>query len=72
ETRYVTLEDKVHLPLLQITYPTVYGRHEDEAPLDVLADILGGGKTVTVLQKPSERRHGGASRGVSPLPRTCL
>ena len=45
ETRYMTLEDKVHLPLLQITYPTVYGRHEDEAPLDVLADILGGGKT---------------------------
>jgi len=45
ETRYITLEDKVHLPLLQITFPTVYGRHEDEAPLDVLADILGGGKT---------------------------
>ena len=45
ETRYVTLEDKVHLPLLQITYPSVYARHEDEAPLDVLADILGGGKT---------------------------
>ena len=45
ETRYITLEDKVHLPLLQITYPTVFGRHEDEAPLDVLADILGGGKT---------------------------
>lgn len=45
ETRYVTLEDKVHLPLLQITYPTVYARHVDEAPLDVLANILGGGKT---------------------------
>ncbi|BFT30998.1 pitrilysin family protein [Alteromonas sp. D210916BOD_24] len=45
ETRYVTLEDKVHLPLLQITYPSVYARHEDEAPLDVLSDILGGGKT---------------------------
>ena len=45
ETRYMTLEDKVHLPLLQITYPTVYARHEDEAPLDVLSDILGGGKT---------------------------
>ncbi|OFC68838.1 M16 family metallopeptidase [Alteromonas confluentis] len=45
EDRYVTLEDKVHLPLLQITYPTVYARHPDEAPLDVLADILGGGKT---------------------------
>lgn len=45
ETRYMTLEDNVHLPLLQITYPSVYARHEDEAPLDVLADILGGGKT---------------------------
>ncbi|RDV25155.1 insulinase family protein [Alteromonas aestuariivivens] len=45
ENRYLTLEDKVHLPLLQITFPTVYARHPDEAPLDVLADILGGGKT---------------------------
>ncbi|MCU7555111.1 insulinase family protein [Alteromonas sp. ASW11-19] len=44
ETRYVTLEDNVHLPLLQITLPTVYARHPDEAPLDVLSDILGGGK----------------------------
>lgn len=45
ETCYMTLEDKVHLPLLQITFPTVYARHPDEAPLDVLSDILGGGKT---------------------------
>ena len=45
ETRYLTLEDKVHLPLLQMTFPTVYARHPDEAPLDVLSDILGGGKT---------------------------
>lgn len=45
ETRYLTLEDNVHLPLLQITFPTVHVRHPDEAPLDVLANILGGGKT---------------------------
>ncbi|WP_412972834.1 M16 family metallopeptidase [Glaciecola sp. MF2-115] len=45
ETRYITLEDKVHLPLLQITMPTVYAQHPDEAALDVLANILGGGKT---------------------------
>lgn len=44
-SRYLTLEDKVHLPLLQVTFPTVYLRHDDEAPLDVLANILGGGKT---------------------------
>ena len=45
ENRYLTLEDDVHLPLLQVTYPSVYMRHEDEAPLDVLSNILGGGKT---------------------------
>jgi zinc protease len=45
ETRFITLEDKVHLPLLQITIPTVYAQHPDEAALDVLANILGGGKT---------------------------
>jgi zinc protease len=45
EDRYITMEDEVHLPLLQVTYPTVYVRHADEAPLDVLSNILGGGKT---------------------------
>lgn len=43
--RYVTIEDQVYLPLIQLTFPTVYVRHPDEAPLDVLSDILGGGKT---------------------------
>ena len=45
ESRYLILEDNIHLPFLQMTFPTVYARHPDEAPLDVLADILGGGKT---------------------------
>ncbi|MDF2178033.1 pitrilysin family protein [Aliiglaciecola sp. CAU 1673] len=45
QSRHLVLEDDVHLPLLQLTLPTVYARHEDEAALDVLADILGGGKT---------------------------
>ena len=45
QTRHITLEDKVHLPLLQINMPTVYAHHEDEPALDVLADILGNGKT---------------------------
>ncbi|ABG39891.1 peptidase M16-like protein [Paraglaciecola sp. T6c] len=45
EARFVTLEDEIHLPLLQVTFPTVYVRHEDEAPLDVLSNILGAGKT---------------------------
>lgn len=45
EIRYITLEDKVYLPLLQVTYPTIYSKHPDEAALDVLANILGKGKT---------------------------
>lgn len=45
QTRYITLEDKVHLPLLQVTFPTVYSDHPDEPALDVLASILGSGRT---------------------------
>jgi len=43
--RYISMEDNVHLPLLYMSFPTVSGRHADEAPLDLLAQILGGGKT---------------------------
>ncbi|QIR13854.1 M16 family metallopeptidase [Shewanella aestuarii] len=45
ESRYISMEDKVHLPLLYIGMPTVHAGHPDEAPLDLLANIIGGGKT---------------------------
>lgn len=45
EDRYVSFEDNINLPLVYMTFPTAYARHEDEAPLDLLASILGGGKT---------------------------
>lgn len=41
--RYISMEDNVHLPLLYMAFPTVYVRHADEAPLDILAEILGNG-----------------------------
>ncbi|MCW8998350.1 MAG: insulinase family protein, partial [Kangiellaceae bacterium] len=43
--RYISMEDNVHLPLVYMSYPTVQVRHADEAPLDLLSSILGGGKT---------------------------
>jgi len=43
--RYISMEDNVHLPLIYMSFPTVSGRHPDEAPLDLLSQILGGGKT---------------------------
>ena len=45
ETRYISLEDNVALPLLYMAYPTAYRFHADEAPLDVLMFLLGSGKT---------------------------
>ncbi len=45
KTRYLSMEDNVHLPLIRIGFPTVYASHPDEAALDLLANILGGGKT---------------------------
>jgi zinc protease len=44
ETRFISYEDNIRAPLLSITYPTVEARHEDELPLDILANLLGGGK----------------------------
>lgn len=43
--RYISLEDNVALPLLHMSFPTVYLYHPDEAPLDVLVSILGQGET---------------------------
>ncbi len=48
--RYISYEDNVRFPQLTITYPTIPARHADEAPLDVLADILGGGKNSILYQ----------------------
>ncbi len=43
--RYVSYEDNVRFPMLRVTYAGVPRFHPDEAPLDALAEILGGGRT---------------------------
>lgn len=43
--RYLSMEDNVAMPLVYMAWPTVHGRHPDEAPLDVLMSILGDGRT---------------------------
>lgn len=43
--RYISLEDNVALPLLYFAWPTAYAYHPDEPALDVLANILGQGRT---------------------------
>ncbi|MDJ0364578.1 pitrilysin family protein [Hymenobacter sp. H14-R3] len=43
--RYVSYEDNVRFPMLQMVFPTVAHGNPDEVPLDALADIIGSGKT---------------------------
>jgi zinc protease len=43
--RYISYEDNIRLPQLSVVFPTVPSNHKDEPALDVLADILGGGKS---------------------------
>jgi zinc protease len=42
--RYISYEDNIRFPVVQLSFPSVPNRHPDEAPLDVLAEIIGGGK----------------------------
>jgi len=49
--RHVTLEDNIHLPLIALIMPTVYAFHDDEAPLDAAAKILGQGKASLLYQR---------------------
>jgi zinc protease len=50
EDRYLSMEDRVALPLVQIVWPTVHRFHPDEAPLDVLYSILGSGRTALLYK----------------------
>lgn len=68
--RYISLEDNVQLPLLRMAWPTVYAGHPDEAPLDVLMDIVGGGASSLMyknLQKPSLATSANAGHGCAEL-----
>ncbi|PSV99976.1 M16 family metallopeptidase [Photobacterium lipolyticum] len=49
-TRYLTLEDKVQQPMLMMAWPTSYNGAEDEASLDMLAKVIGGGKNSLLYQ----------------------
>ncbi len=48
--RYISYEDNIRFPMLQMTFPTVPNNHPDEVPLDLLAEIIGGSKTSILYQ----------------------
>lgn len=53
--RYISYEDNVRFPMIKMTFPSVHNYHPDEAPLDVLADILGGGSNTSIFYKNFEK-----------------
>lgn len=48
--RYISYEDNIRFPLIQISFPSTYSGHKDELPLDLLAEIIGGGQTSMLYQ----------------------
>lgn len=50
EDRYISYQDNIRAPQISFTYATVASNTNDEAPLDVLADILAGNKSSIFYQ----------------------
>ncbi len=48
--RYISYEDNVRAPQVTFTFPAVEQYSADEAPLEVLADILSGSKSSIIYQ----------------------
>jgi zinc protease len=48
--RYISYADNVKYPMINMSLPTVPSGHPDELPLDLLAEIIGGGKTSILYQ----------------------
>ena len=48
--KYITLEDDIHVPVLNMTVPTVYLKHKDAPKIDILMRLLGKGK-YSLLEK---------------------
>ncbi|MGB7995790.1 MAG: pitrilysin family protein [Photobacterium halotolerans] len=48
--RYLTLEDNIQQPMLMMAWPTSYNGAPDDASLDMLAKVIGGGKNSILYQ----------------------
>ncbi|MDO6545424.1 M16 family metallopeptidase [Photobacterium sanguinicancri] len=68
--RFITLEDKIQQPMLMMAWPTSYNGAKDEASLDMLAKVIGGGKNSLLYQnlvKPGKVVDAGAFHDCAEL-----
>ncbi len=64
--RFISYEDNVRFPMVRVTFPTVPARHVDEAALDVLADIIGGGTSSILYQNMVKTEKALSAQAFSP------
>ena len=67
---YVNTVDNIFAPLTMFAFPTVPEFHKDEAALDILADIIGGGNNSILyknLEKTEEALQVGAGHSAMEL-----
>ncbi|MBI1221483.1 MAG: insulinase family protein [Bacteroidetes bacterium] len=51
QDKFTQYADNVFVPLVNLTYPSVPNYHRDEASLDILASLLGGGRNSIFYQR---------------------
>lgn len=64
--RYISYEDNVRFPMIQFAFPGVPSGHPDEAPLDLLAEILGGDNTSILYQDLVKTQIAVQARAMNP------
>ncbi|GAB2526224.1 M16 family metallopeptidase [Rufibacter soli] len=70
QDRYISYEDNIRFPMVQMTLPTVPANHPDEPALDVLSEIIGGGRTSIIYQnmvKTQKANQAGSYHSTSEL-----
>ena len=86
QDRYISYEDNIRFPLLMMAFPTTANYSADEPALDILSDIIGGGKNSILYQNlvksqqalqasasnPSQELSGMFSFTVLPFPGKSL
>ncbi len=66
QDRYISYEDNIRFPMIRITFPGVEARHKDEAALDILANIIGGGNNSVLYQHFVKTQKAIQANAISP------
>jgi zinc protease len=66
QDRYISLEDNIRFPMIQMTWPSVSSGDADELPLDLFAELIGGDKTSILYQNLIKNNLAVQARAYNP------